>query len=81
MGVAVEILTFLDGQPDIEVKHTGWQNGFGLNVAVWLPIISSLNFTAEVTTDGEEFSIRIASGSKPEFQALSNTIIEFLKVQ
>ena len=79
MNIAVKILTFLDGQPGIEVKHTGWQNGFGLDVAVWIQVISSLNFTAEITTDGEEFSIRLASGSKIEFEALSKRVIEFLE--
>ncbi len=81
MGVATEILSFLDDQPGIEVKNTGWQNGFGLEVAIWHRIISSQNFTAEITTDGEELRIRIASGSELEFGALSITIIEFLEVR
>lgn len=80
MGVATEILSFLDDQP-IEVKNTGWQNGFGLEVAIWHRIISSQNFTAEITTDGGELRIRIASGSELEFGALSNSIIEFLEVR
>ncbi len=79
MGLATEILSFLDDQPGIEVKNTGWKNGFGLEVAIWLPIIGSQNFAAETTTDGEELRIRLASGSEIEFGAMTNTILEFLE--
>jgi hypothetical protein len=79
MDLAIEILSFLDDEPGIEVKNTGWKNGFGLEVAIWHRIISSQDFTAEITTDGEGLRIRVASGSELEFGALSNSVIEFLE--
>jgi hypothetical protein len=78
MDVAVEILTYLDKQPGVNVKNTGWKNGFGLEVAVWLPIVRTENVIAEITTDGEDFHLRRASGPYEEFAALVTSVVEFL---
>ena len=37
MGLAIEVLSYLDEQPSISVKNTGWKNGFGLEVCAWIP--------------------------------------------
>ena len=79
MGVGVDVLTFLDGQPDISVKNTGWKNGFGLEVAVSLPIIRTRNLLAEVSTDGEEFHLGRVSGPYEEFADLLHLVGEFLE--
>lgn len=79
MGVGVDVLNFLDGQPDISVKNTGWKNGFGLDVAVSLPIIRMGSLLAEVSTDGEEFHLLRASGPYEEFADLLHRVGKFLE--
>jgi hypothetical protein len=83
MGVAVDILTYLDKQPGLQVKNTGWKDGFGLEVAVWIPIQSdstwsAAHIVAELQTDGDELCIRRGDGSRSEFQALFDLVVEFL---
>lgn len=78
MDVAIEVLGMLDARPGFRVKKTGWQNGFGLEVAAWIPIESE-NVVAELQTDGCEFHIRLASGSRNEFGALFDLVVEYLE--
>ncbi len=78
MGIAVEVLKLLDNQPEISVKNTGWKQGFGLEVAAWIPITAQ-NVDAELQTDGSEFIIRRVSGSQDEFEILIDMICEFLE--
>ncbi len=77
MGVAIETLTFLHSQPGTTVQQSGWQNGFGLDVAVWMPIIQE-NLKAELQTDGEEIVIRRVNGPITDYEALILSIVEFL---
>lgn len=75
MSVGKEVLSFLDEQLNISVKNTGWKSGVSLDVAIWLPIIQSEHFLAEVTTDGDQFLIRRNLGSKREFNAMIEEIV------
>jgi len=75
MNVGKDILDFLNDQPDIFIKNTGWQNGFGLDVAIWLPLIQSEHFLAEVMTDGDQFIIRRRCGSKHEFHTVIERVV------
>lgn len=77
LDVAVDILGFLDEQPGVSVKNTGWKNGFGIEIGVWIPICSG-NLIAELQTDGDELEIRRASGPFGEFEDLFEMVIEFL---
>ena len=77
MDVAIDILDFLDRQPDCRVKNTGWKDGFGLEVAAWIPIRTD-NILAELQTDGDELIIRRVSGPRDEFEGLFNSVVEFL---
>ena len=79
MGVGIDILHLLDAQPETTVKNTGWKNGFGLKVAVWLPIINSRKLSAEVSTDGNEFRIRKLLGTEEDFVELYDLIVDFLE--
>ena len=74
MGVAISSLRFLDSKEDTFVKHTGWQNGFGLEVAVWLPIVKTSKNQVEILTDGEGFWLRRISGPRGAFADLMNSI-------
>jgi hypothetical protein len=78
MGIAIEILDFLDRQPGVSVKNTGWKQGFGLEVATWIPI-RTRNLVAELQTDGDELHIRRASGSLGEFEVLLDLVLELLE--
>ncbi len=78
MGVAVEVLELIDKQPGIVVGNTGWKEGFGLEVAAWIPITSE-NLEAELQTDGNEIVIRKVSGSMGEFEVLCDLVREFLE--
>ena len=78
MEVAIDILDFLDKQPGVSVKNTGWKQGFGLEVAAWIPI-RTRNLVAELQTDGDELHIRRASGSLSEFEVLFEMVREFLE--
>ena len=83
MGVAVDILTYLDKQPGVQVKNTGWKDGFAIEVAVWIPIRSDSSWSvpqvvAELQTDGDELCIRKGTGPRSEFQKLFNLVVEFL---
>ncbi len=80
MGVAIEVLEFLHAQPGYRVKNTGWQNGFGLEVAAWIPIESD-NLVAELMTDGSEFEIRRVTGPRNEFEALFDAVVRFLNAE
>lgn len=77
MGVAIEVLDYLNAQPGYRVKNTGWQSGFGLEVAAWIPIESD-NLVAELMTDGSEFEIRCVTGPKSEFEGLFDAVVRFL---
>ncbi len=77
MDVAVHVLEYLDAQPGINVKKTGWQSGFGLEVAAWIPIEGE-NMVAELMTDGSDFEIRRVGGLRSEFEALLQSVRRFL---
>lgn len=77
MGLAIEVLSYLDEQPAISVKNTGWKNGFGLEVCAWIPI-NMASLVAELETDGDEFQIRKSSGSVSDFEILFNLVRAFL---
>ena len=77
MKLAVQVLEFLDEQPEITVKKTGWQRGFGLEVCAWIPITMG-TLIAELETDGIEFQIRKASGSLRDFEVFFELVKEFL---
>ena len=77
MGVAVDILAYLDEQSGYQVKNTGWKEGFGLEVAAWIPIQAD-NLVAELQTDGDELCIRQVSGPRSEFEALLDSVVEYL---
>ena len=79
MELAVDILEFLDSQPYVRIKNTGWKNGYGLEVAVWLPIISSDALEAEISTDGEAIYLRRSSGVKSEFSSLCEKVQHFIE--
>ena len=78
MGVAIDVLEYLDAQPGIRVKKTGWQSGFGLEVAAWIPIEGE-NLVADLMTDGSEFEICRVAGPRSEFEALFNSVVQFLE--
>lgn len=77
MGVAIRILEFLDEQPGVFVKNTGWKQGFELEVGTWTRIRTA-NAVAEFLTDGDEFLIRRESGPVDEFEALATAVRDFL---
>jgi hypothetical protein len=77
MGLAIEILKFLDEQSGVFVKNTGWKNGFELEVCAWTPINFG-NLVAELQTDGDELQIRRASGPHSEFVVLFEMVSEFI---
>ena len=77
MDVAIHVLEYLDAQPGINVKKTGWQSGFGLEVAAWIPIEGE-NMVAELMTDGSEFEIRRVAGLRSEFETLFNSVKQYL---
>lgn len=77
MGLAIDILTFLDTQNQISVKNTGWRNGFGLEVST--PIqIHMQNSVAELLTDGDELQLRRVRGPYSEFEALFDSVVDYL---
>ena len=80
MGVAIDVLEYLDKCPGVSVKNTGWKQGFGIEVAAWIPICTQ-NIVAELQTDGDEFYIRRSSGSLQEFTAVLEAICRFLEDQ
>ena len=59
------------------MKNTGWKQGFGLEVAVWVPI-RTRNVVAELQTDGDEIDIKLVSGRVDEFGVLLDVIRDFL---
>ncbi len=74
MGTAIEILNFLDQQRNVEVKNTGWKDGFGLDVSIDIPIMLQ-NATAQLTTDGEDIMISGINGSKDSIERIIQLII------
>lgn len=38
MGLAIDVLEFLDRQINVSVKDTGWKHGFDLEVSASIPI-------------------------------------------
>lgn len=75
MDRAVDILRFLEGS-GAAVAQSGWQRGFGLEVASGVPIQLD-RVVAELSTDGEEIVVARTSGSAERFDALCSKIIEF----
>jgi hypothetical protein len=73
MDCAVEILAFLDAQTGMNLKNTGWKQGFGLKVAEPVPIQTG-NLMAELETDGSEIIVRRVCGSADEFDQLCSAI-------
>ena len=63
MDTAIKILQYLENKHDAVIPDTGWKNGYGLEVAVEIPISLS-DFTACLSTDGEELWVRRVTGSK-----------------
>lgn len=77
MGLAIEILAFFDSRPGVSVKNTGWKQGFGLEVAAWVPITTTY-MVAELQTDGSSLDIRHVSGSGDAFERLLDDLDCFL---
>jgi len=73
MNCAVEILAFLDSQTGMNIKNTGWKQGFGLKVAEPVPIQTG-SLAAELETDGSEIIVRRVSGSADAFDQLCSSI-------
>jgi len=62
MDTAVSILRYLESKHDAGIPNTGWKNGYGLEVAVEIPISLS-SCTASLFTDGDELCIKRVAGS------------------
>ena len=77
MDVAIGILEFLDQKPEVSVQNTGWKDGFGLEVAAWIPV-RTLNVDAELMTDGDELQFRRVSGPSDEFEVMFESISDLL---
>ena len=77
MNLAIDVLEFLDGLPDVSVKNTGWKDGYGLEVAAWTPIHTK-SLIAEIMTDGDQFNIRRRSGPLSEFEDLFDLVQKYL---
>ena len=73
MDLAVEVLEFIERDTDAYVKNTGWEQGFGLEVAVGVPIRFD-NLEAELSTDGSEIILSRVSGSRHSFKELCDAI-------
>ncbi|MFG0320090.1 MAG: hypothetical protein ACF8XB_22650 [Planctomycetota bacterium JB042] len=78
MDLAVDLMEFLDRQPNVSVGNTGWKQGFGLRVADWIPIHTK-NAVAELQTDGDEILIRHESGARSEFVAVMDLVRRFVR--
>ena len=73
MDLAVEVLEFIEQDTGAYVKNTGWKQGFGLEVAIGVPIRID-NLEAELATDGSEVILSRVSGSRQAFKELCNAI-------
>lgn len=73
MESAIAILEFLEAEMGADIKDTGWKNGFGLEVAVGLPIRFE-SLSAALLTDGSDIVIQRISGTKGEFDRLCSAI-------
>ena len=73
MDTAIAILEFLEREAGAQVKNTGWKQGYGLDVAVRVPIQID-DMRADLQTDGSEIVFRRVSGSKNVFDGLSAAI-------
>ena len=73
MDLAVQVLEFIERDTDAYVKNTGWKQGFGLEVAVGVPIRLE-NLKAELSTDGSEIILSRVSGSRHAFKELCDAI-------
>ena len=74
MNMAIEILIFLDQQGNVQVKNTGWKDGFGLDVSANIPITLP-NATAQLTADGENIMISGIDGSKDSIERIIELIV------
>lgn len=75
MDSAVELLGILEAELDAEVEDTGWKSGHGIGVGS--PILIQLeSLGVELTTDGNEISLKRVSGSQHEFDDLRAFIRE-----
>ena len=73
MGVAIEILRYLDDALGARIPNRGWKNGFGLEIAVGIPIeLDSLS--AILVTDGPETTVKRTGGSKTYFDSMCKEI-------
>lgn len=77
MDVAVRMLEHIDSLPGIRVKKTGWQNGFGLKIDVWVPIEGE-NLVAMLLTDGSEIEFCRVTGKRGEFEAMLDSPVQLL---
>ena len=73
MESAITILEFLEAEMGADIENTGWKNGFGLKVAVGLPIRFE-KLSAALLTDGRDIVIQRISGTKGEFDRLCGAI-------
>lgn len=78
MDIGIQILKFLNTQDDIEVKNNGWQNGFGIEVAVWHPIISHKDLVIGIQTDGACFEFKRVSGTRADFNSVMALVVGYL---
>lgn len=78
METGIQVLNFLSRQKNIAVQNNGWQNGFGIEVAVWHPIIRYQDLTIEIQTDGEFFEFRRASGKRQDFNSIMELVIDYI---
>ncbi len=77
MTLAVDILRFVDLQPDYSAKNTGWKDNYGIKVCERIPIESN-NLLAEIETDGEELEIHFVSGNQESYLNFTNLIRSYL---
>ena len=73
MDLAVEVLGFIERDTGAYVKNTGWKQGFGLEIAVGVPIRLD-NLEAELATGGSEIILSRVSGSRHTFKELCDVI-------
>jgi len=74
MGVAADLLGFLESELEAEVEDTGWKRGHGRKLAE--PVLIRLeSLELELSTDGSEVLIRRIGGSTDEFEDLCDLIV------
>jgi len=77
MGHAIHALKYLEENHNAEVSDTGWSSGFGLEVAVDVPIKFE-QCTASMATNGVEIYFKRIAGSKQQFDEVFESIHEHI---